>query len=59
VSPLVLLDDVLSELDAERREALARMLARDAQTVVTATAADALPVTPSLALAVSPGEVRR
>jgi DNA replication and repair protein RecF len=58
VSPLVLLDDVLSELDGERRLALARMLERGSQTVVTATAAAALPVEPAQALSVVPGAVR-
>jgi DNA replication and repair protein RecF len=58
VSPLVLLDDVLSELDGERRRSLAGILARGSQTVVTATAAAALPVEPAQSLAVTPGEVR-
>jgi DNA replication and repair protein RecF len=58
VSPLVLLDDVLSELDGDRRRALARMLESSAQTVVTATAAAALPVEPTQALSVAPGQVR-
>jgi DNA replication and repair protein RecF len=58
VSPLVLLDDVLSELDGERRRALAHMLERGSQTVVTATAAAALPVEPAQSLAVTPGRVR-
>jgi DNA replication and repair protein RecF len=57
-SPLVLLDDVLSELDGERRAALATMLSRNAQTMVTATAAAALPGEPAQALTVTPGEVR-
>jgi DNA replication and repair protein RecF len=57
-SPLVLLDDVLSELDGERRRALARMLERGSQTVVTATAAAALPIDPAQSLAVSTGMVR-
>ena len=57
-SPLVLLDDVLSELDGERRRALAAMISRATQTVVTATAAEALPGEPAQLLAVSPGEVR-
>ncbi len=56
--PLVLLDDVLSELDGDRRRALARMIERGSQTVLTATAAAALPVEPSQSLAVSPGSVR-
>jgi DNA replication and repair protein RecF len=58
VSPLILLDDVLSELDGERRLALARMLESGSQTVVTATAAAALPIEPAQALAVTPGTVR-
>jgi DNA replication and repair protein RecF len=58
VPPLVLLDDVLSELDGDRRRALARMLERGSQTVVTATAAAALPVEPAQALSVRPGQVR-
>jgi DNA replication and repair protein RecF len=58
VSPLVLLDDVLSELDGDRRRALAEMIARGSQTVVTATAAAALPLEPAQSLAVTPGTVR-
>ena len=58
VPPLVLLDDVLSELDGDRRRSLARMLERGSQTVVTATAAAALPVEPAQALSVTPGQVR-
>lgn len=58
VSPLVLLDDVLSELDGDRRRALAGMIERGSQTVITATATAALPVDPAQALAVAPGEVR-
>ncbi len=57
-SPLVLLDDVLSELDGERRAALAAMISRGAQTVVTATAAAALPGEPAQSLSVTPGAVR-
>jgi DNA replication and repair protein RecF len=41
--PLLLLDDVLSELDAGRRRALLSALPAGGQTLVTATAADALP----------------
>jgi DNA replication and repair protein RecF len=58
VSPLVLLDDVLSELDGDRRRALARMIERGSQTVITATATAALPAEPAQTLAVAPGEVR-
>jgi DNA replication and repair protein RecF len=57
-SPLVLLDDVLSELDGERRQALARMIEGGSQTVVTATSVAALPIEPAQALSVSPGDVR-
>jgi DNA replication and repair protein RecF len=56
-SPLVLLDDVLSELDGDRRNALAGMLSRISQAVVTATAAAALPGEPAQALSVVPGKV--
>ena len=57
VSPLVLLDDVLSELDGDRRQALARMIERGSQTVITATSTAALPVEPRQALSVVPGQV--
>jgi len=56
-SPLVLLDDVLSELDGERRRSLAAIVSRGGQTVITSTAAAALPAEPSQALAVTPGAV--
>lgn len=54
-APLVLLDDVLSELDGSRRAMLAEVITRTAQTVVTATSAEALPSAPALSLAVTPG----
>jgi DNA replication and repair protein RecF len=57
--PLLLLDDVLSELDPGRREALARLLGGRGQTLVTATDASFLPGEPELLLRVSPGEVAR
>jgi DNA replication and repair protein RecF len=41
--PVFLLDDVLSELDAGRREALARAIPEDAQTLLTAAIPTALP----------------
>jgi DNA replication and repair protein RecF len=59
VAPLLLLDDVLSELDLDRRRALAARVAGSGQTLVTATSAAALPASPDLLLEVSPGEVRR
>ena len=55
--PLLLLDDVLSELDPERRRALAGLLAGRGQALVTATDASFLPTPPDLLLTVSPGEV--
>jgi DNA replication and repair protein RecF len=57
-TPLMLLDDVLSELDGSRRRALGEIVARGGQTVVTATAREALPLEPAQALAVTPGAVR-
>ncbi len=56
--PLVLLDDVLSELDAARRETLAARIGRVGQAIVTATGADALPLEPAQLLEVTPGVVR-
>ena len=56
--PLVLLDDVLSELDASRRRILAERIARVGQTVVTATGAEMLPLEPAQLLEVTPGAVR-
>jgi DNA replication and repair protein RecF len=58
VAPLLLLDDVLSELDASRRRILAERVAVHGQTLVTATEAQALPVEPSQLLEVAPGDVR-
>ncbi len=43
VTPLLLLDDVMSELDGIRRERLVERLAGGGQALVTATAADSLP----------------
>ncbi|MDQ3121215.1 MAG: DNA replication and repair protein RecF, partial [Actinomycetota bacterium] len=56
--PLVLLDDVFSELDGDRRRALASLVAGAGQTMLTATAAQAFPAEPAQSLLVSPGEVR-
>jgi DNA replication and repair protein RecF len=56
--PLVLLDDVLSELDGDRRIALAGIISDGGQTVVTAAAAAAFPREPAQALVVSSGELR-
>jgi DNA replication and repair protein RecF len=53
--PLLLLDDVLSELDERRRTALARRLEGPGQTLITATGASALPVEPAQLVRVTPG----
>jgi DNA replication and repair protein RecF len=58
IAPLLLLDDVLSELDQPRRAALSDRLSGLGQTVVTATAAEALPTAPAQLLEVTPGYVR-
>jgi DNA replication and repair protein RecF len=58
VPPLLLLDDVLSELDPERRRILAARVAGRGQALVTATDAAMLPAEPDQLLDVSPGEVR-
>jgi DNA replication and repair protein RecF len=58
VPPLLLLDDALSELDADRRRVLSARLGAAGQTLVTATGAEALPLAPAQLLVVSPGEVR-
>jgi DNA replication and repair protein RecF len=59
-SPLLLLDDVLSELDPERRLILAGRLRRvGGQAFLTATTAEALPVTPEELVEVRPGHARR
>ena len=53
VSPLLLLDDVLSELDPDRRRILAARLADYGQALITATSASALPVEPAQRLEVT------
>jgi DNA replication and repair protein RecF len=59
VPPLLLLDDALSELDADRRRLLSARLGTTGQTLVTATGAEALPLAPAQLLVVSPGQVRQ
>ena len=59
VPPLLLLDDVLSELDPERRRILAARIADRGQTLVTSTSAAALPAEPDQLLEVTPGRVER
>jgi DNA replication and repair protein RecF len=57
-APLLLLDDVLSELDPTRRRVLVAQLSARGQTLITSTTADALPGEPAQLLQVTPGEVR-
>jgi DNA replication and repair protein RecF len=56
--PLLLLDDVLSELDRQRRGVLIERLRPLGQSIITATAREALPVQPDQHVEVSPGEAR-
>jgi DNA replication and repair protein RecF len=55
IPPLLLLDDVLSELDPERRRILAERISRRGQTLVTSTTAGTLPTKPDQVLEVTPG----
>jgi DNA replication and repair protein RecF len=57
-APLLLLDDVLSELDPDRRRVLVEKVQGRGQTLITATTVEALPGEPAQLLRVSPGEVR-
>jgi DNA replication and repair protein RecF len=56
-APLLLLDDVLSELDPGRREVLARHVSGMGQTMITATHRSALPLEPTQLVEVEPGRV--
>src|SRR5439155_7080575 len=55
VPPLLLLDDVLSELDPARRRLLAERVRGAGQALVTATDAAMLPADPDQLLEVTPG----
>jgi DNA replication and repair protein RecF len=57
-APLLLLDDVLSELDSDRRRVLAERVVGTGQTLITATEASSLPITPAQLLEVSSGSVK-
>jgi DNA replication and repair protein RecF len=60
--PLLLLDDVFSELDERRRAGLLGAIPAGAQALVTATEADVLPAaapTPDLLVRVRPGAAER
>jgi DNA replication and repair protein RecF len=54
--PLLLLDDVLSELDHGRRRVLAARVAESGQAMITATSASALPAEPTQIVDVVPGK---
>jgi DNA replication and repair protein RecF len=56
--PLLLLDDVLSELDPGRREILAARVGGSGQTVITSTSRQALPAEPAQVIEVTPGVAR-
>ena len=53
--PLLLLDDVLSELDDRRRTILAERIGATGQALVTSTSASALPADPAQLVQVAPG----
>jgi DNA replication and repair protein RecF len=57
-NPLLLLDDVLSELDPGRREVLAARIAGMGQTMITATHRSALPIEPAQVVEVEAGSAR-
>jgi DNA replication and repair protein RecF len=57
VPPLLLLDDVLSELDPGRRQILAARVRSAGQAIVTATDPSLLPTAPDQLLEVAPGTV--
>jgi DNA replication and repair protein RecF len=57
--PLLLLDDVLSELDERRRHVLTETICDHGQALVTATTARALPREPAELVEVTPGFARR
>jgi DNA replication and repair protein RecF len=56
--PLLLLDDVLSELDPGRRAVLARAVEAKGQTMITATHRSALPLEPAQVVEVADGTAR-
>ena len=56
--PILLLDDVLSELDPGRRRILAARVAELGQVVITATERSAFPLEPAQVVEVTPGQAR-
>lgn len=57
--PILLLDDVFSELDQQRRDRLGKLVATAGQTIATATSAESLPLAAARTLLVEAGTVRR
>ena len=58
-APIMLLDDVMSELDPAHRERLVASLSRVGQAVITATEPAQVPATEPLRIAVAAGSLRR
>ena len=61
-TPLMLLDDVMSELDSSRRELLVAVLSDEGQSVITTTDPEHVPtrhVKSVLKLSVSPGSIKQ
>jgi DNA replication and repair protein RecF len=56
--PLLLLDDVLSELDERRRRTLAERIGAGTQALITSTSAAALPAEPDQLVEIAPGTAR-
>lgn len=57
--PILLLDDVFSELDERRRHRLAELVSTPGQAIVTATSADSVPLDPDQTLLVEDGRLTR
>jgi DNA replication and repair protein RecF len=57
--PVLLLDDVFSELDDHRRHQLSQLVAITGQTVATATSAESLPIRSAQLMVVEEGRLRR
>ena len=57
--PILLLDDVFSELDEHRRDRLGRLVATSGQTIATATSSESLPVKGAQTLLVEEGRLSK
>ncbi|HVE76952.1 MAG TPA: DNA replication/repair protein RecF [Actinomycetota bacterium] len=58
-SPVLLLDDVFSELDEQRRARLGELVLSSGQTIATATSAADLPLEPQRSIKIEAGKVMR